>query len=69
MQTTHLANAILVRLESWANPREVAGLIERWNHYRAMTAAEQEDVLAKSVIDRARQRACSSGSSCWRSPR
>lgn len=55
MQTTHLANAILVRLESWANPREVAGLIERWNHYRAMTAAEQEDVLAKSVIDRARQ--------------
>lgn len=55
LQSTHLANAILVRLESWANPREVAGLIERWNHYRAMTTAEQEDVLAKSVIDRARQ--------------
>ncbi len=54
-QDTHLANAILVRLEPWADGREVAERIERWNHYRAMTTAEQEDVLAKSVIERARQ--------------
>jgi putative ABC transport system permease protein len=54
-QETRLANAILVRLEPWADPREVAAGIERWNHYRAMTTAEQEEVLAKSVIDRARQ--------------
>ncbi len=55
MQDTHLANAILVRLEPWAHPKEVAERIERWNHYRAMTTAEQEEVLAKSVIERARQ--------------
>ncbi|HEU5393349.1 MAG TPA: ABC transporter permease [Candidatus Methylomirabilis sp.] len=55
LQDTHLANAILVRLEPWADPGEVTQRIERWNHYRAMTTAEQEEVLAKSVIERARQ--------------
>ena len=55
IQNTNLANAILVRLEPWADPAEVAKQIERWNHYRAMTTAEQEDVLAKNVIERARQ--------------
>lgn len=55
LQDTHLANAILVRLEPWANPRAVTAHVEQWNHYRAMTSAEQEEVLAKSVVDRARQ--------------
>lgn len=55
VQDTHLANAVLVRLEPWANPRDVATQIERWNHYRAMTTGEQEDLLAKSVIERNRQ--------------
>jgi len=55
VQNTNLANAVLVRLEMWAEPAEVARRIERWNHYRAMTTAEQEDVLAKNVIERARQ--------------
>jgi putative ABC transport system permease protein len=55
VQDTNLANAVLVRLEMWAEPAEVARRIERWNHYRAMTTAEQEDVLAKNVIERARQ--------------
>lgn len=55
IQNTNLANAILARLEPWADPHEVAKRIERWNHYRAMTTAEQEDVLAKNVIERARQ--------------
>jgi putative ABC transport system permease protein len=55
LQETRLANAILVRLEPWADARQVAAGIERWNHYRAMTTPEQEEVLAKSVIDRARQ--------------
>ena len=54
-QNTNLANAILVRLEPWADPHEIATRIERWNHYRAMTTAEQEEVLAKNVIERARQ--------------
>jgi len=55
LQNTNLANAILVRLEPWAEPNAVAKRMERWNHYRAMTTAEQEDVLAKNVIERARQ--------------
>ena len=55
VQNTSLANAILVRLEPWANAGDVARRIERWNHYRAMTMAEQEEVLAKNVIERARQ--------------
>lgn len=55
VQDTHLANAVLVRLEPWADPRDVAARIERWNHYRAMTAGEQEDLLAKNVIERNRQ--------------
>ncbi|MGZ9125426.1 MAG: ABC transporter permease [Candidatus Binatia bacterium] len=54
-QNTNLANAILVRLEPWADAKEIAARIERWNHYRAMTTEEQEEVLAKNVIERARQ--------------
>jgi putative ABC transport system permease protein len=54
-QNTHLANAILVRLQPGADAAEVARSIERWNYYRALTTAEQEQVLAESVIDRGRR--------------
>jgi putative ABC transport system permease protein len=55
LQGSHIANVILVRLESWANADEVAQNIRRWTHYGAITTVEQEDLLAKSVIERARQ--------------
>jgi putative ABC transport system permease protein len=55
VQNTHLANAVLVHLEPAADPRAVQAHIERWNYYRALTAAQQEDVLAKSVVERGRQ--------------
>lgn len=55
LQNSRIANAIMVRLESWANPAEVAQKIERWNHYRAFTTAQEEVILAKSVVERARQ--------------
>lgn len=55
VQSTNLANAVLVKLDPGVPAKRVADHIERWNHYRAMTTVEQEDVLAKSVIDRARQ--------------
>lgn len=54
-QNTHLANAILVRLDAAALPGEVTRRIEQWNHYRAMTTAEQEELLSKSVIEKPRQ--------------
>ena len=52
---TTLANAVLVALWPWADPAGVAARIERWTHYRAMTTAEQERVLAESVIERGRK--------------
>jgi putative ABC transport system permease protein len=55
LQDTHLANAILVRLEPWADRHTLAARIERWNHYRAMPTEEQEEILAKSVVERSRQ--------------
>jgi putative ABC transport system permease protein len=55
VQNTHLANAILVRLEPGAAPQMAQAHIERWNYYRALTAAQQEEVIGKSVIERGRQ--------------
>ena len=55
LQDTNLANAILVRLEPSADPAEVAASVERWTHHRALTTADQEELLTRSVIERARQ--------------
>lgn len=55
VQNTHLANAILVRLEPGVHPEMVQAHIERWKYYRVLTAAQQEEVLGKSVIERGRQ--------------
>jgi putative ABC transport system permease protein len=55
VQNTHLANAVLVHLEPGADPQAIQAHIERWNYYRALTAAQQEDLLAKSVVERGRQ--------------
>jgi putative ABC transport system permease protein len=55
VQNTNLANAIVLRLEPWADRNEVVKRIERWNHYTALTTAKQEDLLAGSVIERSRQ--------------
>lgn len=52
---THVANAILVHLEPWADTDQVVEDIERWNHYRAITSAEQAEILTSSVVARARQ--------------
>lgn len=54
-QNTHLANAVLVRLQPGADPWAVQAHIERWQYYRALTADEQEALLAKNVIERGRQ--------------
>ena len=55
LQSSHIANVILFRLESWANAGEVAQNIARWTHYNVLTTQQQEDFLAKNVIERARQ--------------
>jgi putative ABC transport system permease protein len=55
VQNTHLANAVLVHLQPGADAQAIQAHIERWNYYRALTAAQQEELLAKSVVERGRQ--------------
>ncbi len=38
-----------------ASPDGVIGSIARWKHLTAMTAAQQEEILTRSVIERARR--------------
>lgn len=55
VQDAHLANAVLVQLQPGADPIRVRQHIERWKYYRALTAAQQEDLLSRSVVERGRQ--------------
>jgi putative ABC transport system permease protein len=55
VQNPHLANAVLVRLQPGADPIRVRQHIEHWQYYRALTAAQQEDLLSRSVVERGRQ--------------
>ena len=55
VQNPHLANAVLVTLQPGADPLRTRQHIERWQYYRALTAAQQEDLLSRSVVERGRQ--------------
>ena len=48
-------NAILVRLLPGVDAKRFAQDIARWKHLAALTQEDQENVLARSVIDRARR--------------
>lgn len=48
-------NAVVARLSPNADPAAVAREIRRWKHLGALTAAEQEEVLTRSVVERARR--------------
>ncbi|TDH58631.1 ABC transporter permease [Dankookia rubra] len=48
-------NAVIARISPHADPAAVAAEIRRWKHFAALTAAEQEQVLTRSVVDRARK--------------
>lgn len=53
--STDSVNAVLVRLLPGVDAKRFAQDIERWKQLAALTQAEQEDVLARSVIERARR--------------
>jgi putative ABC transport system permease protein len=53
--STDTVNAILVRLNPGVDPQRFAQDISRWKHLAALTQDEQEAVLSRSVIDRARR--------------
>lgn len=52
---TDTVNAILVRLHPGMDPIVFARSIARWKHLSALTQDEQESVLSRSVIERARR--------------
>ena len=53
--TTDTVNAIVVRLLPGVDANRFAQDIVRWKHLSALTQDDQETVLARSVIDRARR--------------
>ena len=48
-------NAVIARLSPHADASAVAAEIRRWKHFSALTGAEQENVLTRSVVDKARK--------------
>jgi len=53
--STDTVNAVLVRLLPGVDAKQFALGIERWKQLAALTQEEQENVLARSVIERARR--------------
>jgi putative ABC transport system permease protein len=53
--TSDTINAVLVRLLPGIDPAEFARGVTRWKHLAALTQEEQEAVLSRSLIERARR--------------
>jgi putative ABC transport system permease protein len=53
--STDTVNAILVRLLPGIDPKSFASDVSRWKHLSALTQEDQESILSRSVIDRARR--------------
>ncbi len=53
-EATHIVNTVVARLAPGANLQEVQGRIGRWNHFRALSDAEQTRILTKGMIEKAR---------------
>ena len=54
-QSSDTVNAVLVRLLPDIPPKQFADGIARWKHLSALTDEEQETVLSRSVVERARR--------------
>ncbi|MGE0223845.1 MAG: ABC transporter permease [Acetobacteraceae bacterium] len=54
-QPRNTVNAVIARLSPHARVDDVAAQVRRWKHFAALTAAEQETVLTRSVVERARR--------------
>lgn len=51
--TTDMVNAVVARVSPNVLPEQAAATAQRWKHLAAMTEAQQEDVLTRSVVERA----------------
>ena len=47
--------AVIARLDPSVDAQSVAHTVRQWKHLSALTQAEQEDILIKSVVDKARK--------------
>lgn len=47
--------AVIARLDANVDPQSVVQTVRQWKHLSALTQAEQEDILIKSVVDKARK--------------
>jgi putative ABC transport system permease protein len=52
---SNTVNAVLARLHPNASPDAVAETVRRWKHLVAITQTEQEAILSRSLVDRARR--------------
>lgn len=52
---TNTVNAVVARVLANVPPEKVAEAARRWKHLAAMTQAEQEIILTRSVVERARR--------------
>lgn len=55
LQSQDSVNAVIARVYANINPQVVAETTRRWKHLAASTQAEQELILTRSVVDRARR--------------
>jgi putative ABC transport system permease protein len=53
--STDTVNAVVARVAPTADLESVAESARRWRHLAALTQAEQERILAESLVDRARR--------------
>lgn len=53
-ESTHVVNTVVARLAPGASLQEVQERIGRWNHFRAISDAEQTRILTKGMIEKAR---------------
>ncbi len=47
--------AVIARLDANVDPESVAQTVRQWKHLSALTQADQEEILIKSVVDKARK--------------
>jgi putative ABC transport system permease protein len=52
--STHIVNAVAAKLVSGADLEEVQKSIHRWNHYRAISTAQQEKILTSGMIQKSK---------------
>jgi putative ABC transport system permease protein len=52
--STHIVNAVAAKLAPGADLKAVQESIRRWNHYRAISTAEQEKILTAGMIQKSK---------------